>query len=471
MRRMKRIAALVCAAATACQVAGCSGASGSTGAADDEKAPSASFADASEGVLTHQSAGLRMLTEGTAPALTSHCINENGFYYITQDAAPMRDNSYARHLMYMDFASQQEVYLCSAPGCLHDTAACTSVLCADEFPEASQVFLFQDMLYVLSREYDRDGSGGVDMSIDGTGLRDTAPAAAALYRMNPDGTGRTRVYEFEAGLTVEDMVLGEGTDLYFTVKKLSAEAVNGGSYTTSSERRLVRLDTQSWKCETAYCFERAETDTDWQVIGCFDNCLVLSAFSFDHALSDEERFSDDALKDSYARARTRIGVLNLADGTVNTVQEFQNEYSGSFSYRQEGEILYMSEKNALRYVNLSTGEERVLAELENSQIWGVYDDVVCCRSWNLTDDYTLYFVSKNDGNITHCGITNYTLGWELELCGETSDKFLVIYDYDAVPRGEDAYDITQYRYALIAKEDLYNGTANLLPIQMISKGV
>ena len=62
------------------------------------------------------------------------------------------------------------------------------------------------------------------------------------------------------------------------------------------------------------------------------------------------------------------------------------------------------------------------------------------------------------------------LGWNLEFKAESGSKILVIYDYEYTPLGDDSYDITQYRYALIEKSDLYAGNGIYEPIKMIGKG-
>ena len=58
----------------------------------------------------------------------------------------------------------------------------------------------------------------------------------------------------------------------------------------------------------------------------------------------------------------------------------------------------------------------------------------------------------------------------LEFKAESGSKILVIYDYEYTPLGDDSYDITQYRYALIEKSDLYAGNGIYEPIKMIGKG-
>ncbi len=47
---------------------------------------------------------------------------------------------------------------------------------------------------------------------------------------------------------------------------------------------------------------------------------------------------------------------------------------------------------------------------------------------------------------------------------------LVVYDYDATKNSDDSYEIHQYKYALIAKEDLFMGNQNYRKINMIGHG-
>lgn len=113
------------------------------------------------------------------------------------------DGSYGSRLMYMDYASCQEVYLCSSPGCNHDTLDCTAVLPQDEFPPYNaKLFLYQDSLYILSRQHDPSGnSATVVFGSDNESFfvsSSEMDTLAVLYRMNPDGTGRQKVYTFDS---------------------------------------------------------------------------------------------------------------------------------------------------------------------------------------------------------------------------------------------------------------------------------
>ena len=89
----------------------------------------------------------------------------------------LSDGSYASHLMYMDYATCQEVYLCSDSSCRHDTQACTSV-----FSDASydgRIFLWDGFLYYLDRSPDTSGTTVITI----TGETETETRPSVLYRM------------------------------------------------------------------------------------------------------------------------------------------------------------------------------------------------------------------------------------------------------------------------------------------------
>ncbi len=88
----------------------------------------------------------------------------------------------------------------------------------------------------------------------------------------------------------------------------------------------------------------------------------------------------------------------------------------------------------------------------------------------MTSDYTYYFVNTETGEIKNSSLVNKSLGWSLEFKAEVGSQILVVYDYENTSLGDGAYDITQYKFALIEKSDLYAGNANYKPIKMIGKG-
>lgn len=403
--------------------------------------------------------------------LYPYCINENGYYYRTKEATQLKDGSYAYHLMYMDFKTQQEIYLCSNTGCQHDTEDCTAVLTENDIAFDSRLFFYDNYLYLLSSDYDSSGSLSIGEIVpdESSGSVETT---AALYRMNPDGTGREKVHEFEIGLTLENnMILGDSTGLYFVTKKPSTQRINNtATYYTSTDRKLIRLSTDSWKEETIYEFDASDT-SEWNICGCFDTSFVFVRTLYEQDLSASERIllDDDAYRDVYNHSKEEFAILNPADGSLTTVYTVPNDPLNS--YAQRDHMLYVSVdgEDSIRQVDLRTGKSSTLSSIKNSYIFYCFQDVICCQDWTGEDD-TFYFVNRKDGSVSHSGLVNQSLGWSLDFRGETQNDFLVIYDYDATPSGDDSYEILQYKYALIAKDDLYAGNENYRPITMIGTG-
>ena len=97
-------------------------------------------------------------------------------------------------------------------------------------------------------------------------------------------------------------------------------------------------------------------------------------------------------------------------------------------------------------------------------------DTLCCVSIEDVNDKSLYFVDMESGEVKRSMLTNLSLGWQLDILAETEREVLVIYDYDAKDNGDGSYEILQYKYALISKEDLYNGVAGYKPVTMLGRG-
>ena len=96
--------------------------------------------------------------------------------------------------------------------------------------------------------------------------------------------------------------------------------------------------------------------------------------------------------------------------------------------------------------------------------------MLVCRTWDMEENYYLYFVDTESGNVSCCTLTNKYNGWPLELVCETQKDAVVIYDYDAEELSDGAYEIHRYKIALISKIDLYAGNDKFRPIEMIAGG-
>ena len=92
---------------------------------------------------------------------------------------------------------------------------------------------------------------------------------AVLYRMNPDGTGRQKVYSFDPNLTLEGTLALDEQGLYAITKKLSTQKEGNGEYISAAEKTLVYLDLSSYSLTQISDMEFGD-NISWDLIGCAD---------------------------------------------------------------------------------------------------------------------------------------------------------------------------------------------------------
>lgn len=419
------------------------------------------------GAASHQeseNAGLVMLTDD----LCMHCNTQEGYYYIPEKMQKLKDGSFGSVIMYMDFATGKEVYLCSNAGCNHDKDACTAIISEDEFlPCFGKIFVHQGKIYLLNRGDDTEGT--VSFGFYDEESTSVNNMASVLYCMNPDGTGREKIYTFGEGVTAEEIVLGDEDGLYFITKELKDQTNEGTTVTTAENRKIIRYDISSGKTYDVASMELAG-GAYWRIIGCHEKNVVLEGVQYGNDISDAKDYSADEWSEIVGNSKTKYVVLNLDDGSNRELYTVKN--GGGHSGVVLSGKLYVSEgtSNEIIKIDLSNGTQTVLTSLKQNNICETMGNKLVCRTWDMTADYSLYFVDIDTGKVSHSTLVNQKNGWSLELMGETEEYALVIYDYKAKKMSDGAYEIEQYQYALITKENLYAGENTFRPIEMIGKG-
>lgn len=400
----------------------------------------------------------------------SACNTENGYYYLTKETKKLRDGSYGTHLMYMDFTAGREIYLCSTAGCKHDSLDCPAVFSYDDFPiHSTLLFIFGDHLYILSREYDNDGSvsqGTIQLGGDGSSV-ESQPAV--LYRANLDGTGREKIFTFDAALTLEDKVIGNDKGIYVITKKLSADKDGNQTYTTSSERKLMFLDLSSLSLSEVCSMDFGD-HISWQIIGCCQNSFLLCGVDFGREISRNEIWDDDVHKELYKNSFRVYALLSRDGGKPKELIRQSNKYDNSAKLL--GDRLYLSseENQNIEVLDIQTGEKKTLCTLPQNLMMDTLGGMLCCRGWDLVGDPAWYFVDTKTGAVTKTPLVIPRNGWALEFRGETKTDVLFVYDYDATESSDGSYEVHQYKHALIAKDDLFAGKDNYRKIEMIGPG-
>lgn len=467
------MAALVCSSLCACS--GKTETSDGTGQNSGTQQNSSDNTSSAGGDL-QQNIGSSVFSAGGGLQLLSNrygesaCNTENGYYYLTEEMTKLQDGNYGMHLMYMDFVAGREIYLCSTAGCKHDSLDCPAVFSYDDFPLYSTLlFIFRDHLYILSREYDYDGSvsqGVIQFGGDGSSV-ESQPAV--LYCANLDGTERKKIFTFDAALTLENKVIGNDKGIYVVTKKLSADKEGDQTYTTSSERKLMFLNLDSLSL-SEICSMDFGDHISWQIMGCCQDDFLLCGTDFGREISRDETWNDDVYKELHKNSSEVYALLSRDGGKPKEITRQSNKYENSVKLLGNNLYLSSEENQNIEVVDVQTGEKKTLCTLSQNLIMDTLGDTLCCRAWNLSDDPLWYFIDTKTGVITKTPMVNLCNGWALEFRGETKTDVLFVYDYDATDNHDGSYEIHQNKHALISKDDLFEGKDNYRKIEMIGPG-
>lgn len=400
-------------------------------------------------------------------SFSNHFGTESGFYYFTE-SNKIADKLSGMHLMYIDYATKKEVFLCSDSGCLHDSEQCSSVYAQDEFGTDSLPFVWGDALYVLSRDYDTDGNTSFNF---GEGATTPEAKKVNLYRMNLDGSSRQKIYTFSDDITTEKLVFGDGDNLWFVTKKLQTQSEKAGDYTTSTDRNLSKYSISENKIIDTISLDFG--DNIYQtVVGASGGTFVLNGVAYPDGMSEADvmKLSDEEWKEICKNSSTIYSSLDVRSKNKKEIYCIDSSGMQSTCSVKDG-VLFVSDcgDSGIVKINLASGKKTKFANLAQNYIYFSLADTLCCLDTGKTDDTTLYFADMKTGEIYHSTLTNKSLGWQLDVLADTDDQVLVVYDYDATENG-DQYTINAYKYALISKDDLYNSKANYSPIAMAGGG-
>lgn len=403
------------------------------------------------------------------------CGTDEGYYSVQSNVAGGEYNC----ITYVDYATRQEVILCSDSSCKHDSERCTSVL-PREWDWSGEMFFYKDHLYYLVSDLDNEGviSAGVSHSENGYSNEPINIITPQLYRMNPDGTGRELVYKFGANELVESFAVGDGDGIWFITKEptIERDEETGATRFGSKNRAAVRLDLNERKIvEQIPLYYKDNIKKDF--IGVAGSRMIFggiaypdgkSAIDYMDILVPSPIVGDMTGMDEYLEFMSTCEYAFFAlDVTDKTMKEIYRAGFDdvSLNFTQVGEKLYIptgEDYTSAFVLDLNTGNTEEFFVPEGYELRGFVEE----RPLFVTTDgeYKKYFIDPDTGEMINC-----ILGGLNEVIAINSGRALVVYKTvgEELPDGgvRNPYNL----YALISLDDLYNGRENFEPIDMLRR--
>lgn len=347
---------------------------------------------------------------------------EGYYFYKSYHPSNNMEDGYD-NLMYIDYATGKQVYLCSKANCAHNDSGCTSYI---QVEGAQGLFTYQEKLYRLSNAYSAD-----DQIVPG------------LFESELDGSNQKNIYQLESGRSwLRDFVLGNGI-IYADVMVMEEIESNGvvSSGWDDSKSHILAIDLNTGEATDVYDL------TDQSIVGAYGDKIIISKVS-----GDEIQFS---LFDTSKKSAVSVGSINSAVYTCDNGQ------------------VYYPVNNVLYAMDLETGESKKIADSlpESPDEIEIHDNYAVCARSDVNGATSHFAVALSDGNIRKINLFKSGLEFKspVEVEGEFDDYFLVLNGYkmekeyvDWVGVWQDF--ISEERYALIKKEDFFSGKAEYQPI-------
>lgn len=379
--------------------------------------------------------------------------DEMGYYYISDYKEDENRDSYA-NIMYVDYATGKEVYLCNKANCSHDSDSCASFLTLSD----SDSYIFSDngQLYLFTKGL----SSSMIMGGDGT----QAEIAPTIYRMNADGSDKKKLYVLESGYEVssEDKLILLDGHLYCVLEKNELVEDSNSYIIKSTDRSLVSIDLSNGK------YTSLQTIGEYQhVIGAYGEKIIFGEIKFKTELTDEQTAD-------YTEYKRQLELANYAISSCDTsglVGEIANipykECDNVIIYGNRAFYTYYG-TSTIKYVDLDTMKIGTLAEGLQTipHVMDIYDGKLLCQHWKGNTVVSYFGVDYLTGEVKDINLYDKSSNEAVMVLSDAGESLLVINGYQKKQHEvyTDQIEIKGYKFALIRKDDFFSGKSNYTQI-------
>ncbi len=397
--------------------------------------------------------------------MISHKLAQNGantkdgYYTISTDENGMMN------IMYVDYKTKKQIYLCDKSQCEHDNDKCTSFI--DMKYSARENTLLSDgkYLYLVSSEFNNEG--GISTSINyGTGEVQQEDEPSSIYRMNLDGSNKKKLASLDSGELLDDKFFTDGNYLYGIAMKNTNIKIDGDTtYTKGDDYQLIGISIEDGERKNI-----TDWDNDWTILGAYEDKLIVNKLKFDHELTDEERMDNEKYIAAYRQAKEIIGTydFNTKDFEELASHDASNDYL--YEIYEKNLFYYKNNGDKIMSLDLESKKEDVFLETEYCNIQQIYNGYIITSDWKESKK-GFYIISIKDKKIEKFKLIKNN-GYPINIIGESDNFFFVesncqIEEEYVEWAGVSQTIETNRQYSMISKDDFVNNKKVFEKVEMI----
>ena len=375
---------------------------------------------------------------------------KNGYFYI-------KDHGDKENIMFFDYDSKKEVYLCHKPNCKHDNDTCSSY---SNLGATNELFYYHNALYFISSTSD-----SVNISITGDGvLSDSGGIPTTIYKMNLNGTERQKLFTAPSGTKLDMPFVISGNMLYGYLEKSKVEDNGNHSFTmTTTERKLIAVNLSTRK------YEELKEDLHASFIGTYQHKLVIQEIDY---LNDPNNFNDNTYGfiDNLYHSKARIKLFDPETKKEEVIYEDVYKNVESLKFYKNGIYMIGQKSKNLEYVDFSTKQKKVLKELPESdmEIGTIIDDKILVYTYKDKDAHVgeAYYIDLTNHEMHPFNLKDQN-EYLVDILASNDDYYFVkiesIYGEEYTTwAGTQQQDIIGISYGLIKKSDYWDSKPNYI---------
>jgi hypothetical protein len=415
-------------------------------------------------VLNSGTQAFKMITMPDKP----YSSNKEGLYELHQN------NDYSYNIMYTDYASKKQVYLCAMPNCTHNDPACTSWISVYGRVEIGAT---NDNIFLIY----------TGQSINGI--------TAYIEKVDLNGSNRRNLCNFGEGVYIGQGVAANNEHI---VVKADTYANNDAGEVVVTQS-LLAINSHTGAKETI--FETEPATNDWSIAGysaLFFRNVTSDAFIVKTITQKEYETTEDpeeTTENMLKSTQHDIYAIPFSGEEPRTLLTFIQEDCREGAY--DGGLFYLKKNPNNRYslsrIDTKTGTETVIIEdFSNTNIEtsiptrpfgdtfmvNQVDDKLLINHFyskemlengNLEYLLTCYAVDINNGDMLEITLSNYysATGAPIEVVAQFGDKLLVFADIEDIYEEGSTLPMPVKRFGIISVEDYFASNPNYEMIDTI----
>lgn len=387
------------------------------------------------------------------------CESKDGYYSIYNDEDGMTN------IMYVDYKTRKQIYLCDKSECKHDNEKCTSFI-DFKYSAMEKMLLCDDKyLYLITSEY--SNTNGISTSIsygDSGEINEDKPTT--IYRMNLDGSNKKLLATLNTGELLINSFFTDGNYIYgIALKNITVSLDDNSSYNYNDSCRLIGISNDNGEVK-----EISNWNSDWSILGIYNNKVIVKQLRFNKELTVEDRTDEEKYKEVLSNADNVIVAFDIKTKEFDDL--ISNKASNSYYYNMYGKDIFYYSYNGDKIMSfdLNTREETIFLESEYSNIQQIYDGYIISSGWS-DENNDSYLINIKDKSITDFKLIKNN-GFPVNIIAESKDFFFVESNCDIESEYVEWAGVTQEfetnrQYSLISKEDFFNGNKNFESVRLI----